>query len=129
MPSPPEFALECGGRTVVARVRVARGFFGRALGLMGRRSLPTGEGLWLSPCAAIHTGFMRFPIDAIFLDRDGGVVRVALAVRPWRVCRGAGTAASVVEVRSGWLDATALAAGARVRFVPLNSAVAAVPGR
>jgi uncharacterized membrane protein (UPF0127 family) len=53
-------------------------------GLLGRRSLSAGEGLLLRPAAAIHTAFMRFAIDAVFLDREGVVLRVAHDLAPWR---------------------------------------------
>jgi uncharacterized membrane protein (UPF0127 family) len=56
----------------------------RMRGLMGRHGLPAGEGLLLSPASAIHTAFMRFPIDALFLDRDLRVLRVVERLRPWR---------------------------------------------
>ncbi len=56
----------------------------RLRGLMGRSGLPAGEGLLLSPAPAIHTGFMRFPIDALFLDRELRVLSVVERLRPWR---------------------------------------------
>ena len=68
------------------RVKVARGFFGRLLGLMFRRDLAADEGLLIERCRAIHTCFMRFPIDATFLDRENRVVRVVRNIPPWRLC-------------------------------------------
>jgi uncharacterized membrane protein (UPF0127 family) len=56
----------------------------RMRGLMGRRGLPAGEGLLLSPAPAIHTAFMRFPIDALFLDGDLQVLGIVERLRPWR---------------------------------------------
>jgi hypothetical protein len=53
-------------------------------GLMGRRGLPAGEGLLISPAPAIHTAFMRFPIDALFLDRDLLVLDIVERLGPWR---------------------------------------------
>jgi uncharacterized membrane protein (UPF0127 family) len=60
-------------------------------GLLGRKSLRSGEGLLLRPAPSVHTFFMRFPIDAVFLDRAGTVLKVRAELRPWRVaaCRGA----------------------------------------
>jgi len=63
---------------------VARTFPERAVGLIGRRSLAPGTGLLIERCNAIHTFFMRFPIDATFLDREGRVVKVVRNIRPWR---------------------------------------------
>ncbi len=68
------------------RAEVARTFLQRLKGLMGRKSLPPGEGMLILKCNAIHTCFMRFPIDATFLDRDDSVVKVVRNIRPWRLC-------------------------------------------
>ena len=65
------------------RAEVARSFLQRAVGLIGRRGLPPGEGLLILRCNAIHTFFMRFPIDATFLDGRDNVVRVVRDIRPW----------------------------------------------
>ena len=110
--------IRCGERVLVPRCRVARGFFGRALGLMGRRGLPPGEGLLLAPCGEIHTCFMRFPLDAIFLDREGAVVRVVRGLRPWRLTAGGRGARTVIEAQSGWLDAEGLGPGERLTARP-----------
>lgn len=66
-------------------VEVAETFFERAKGLIGRRALPEGQGLLIPHCNAIHTLFMRFPIDATFLDRKGAVVKVVRDIRPGRL--------------------------------------------
>ncbi len=62
---------------------VARTFFERARGLIGRKGLPEGEGLLILKCNAIHTFFMRFAIDATFLDKDDQIVKVVRNIRPW----------------------------------------------
>jgi hypothetical protein len=69
-------------------------------GLLGRRSLRAGEGLLIRPAPSIHTFFMRFAIDAVFLGRDGDVLKVADNVKPWRArsCRGA---RAVLELAAG----------------------------
>jgi uncharacterized membrane protein (UPF0127 family) len=72
----------------------------RMRGLMGRRGLPAGEGLLLSPAPAIHTAFMRFPIDALFLDRDLRVLKLVERLRPWRVA-SEHRAYSVLELSAG----------------------------
>lgn len=56
----------------------------RMRGLIGRRGLPAGEGMLLSPAPAIHTAFMGFPIDALFLDRNLRVLDIVERLRPWR---------------------------------------------
>lgn len=116
------FSLIRGGKVIIPLVKRADGFWARAVGLMGRRDLPVGEGLWLDPCDAIHTCFMRFPLDVVYLDDQHRVVRVALTVRPWRMSVGGAGASSVIEVRAGWLDAGSLAPGAPVELVSVSSA-------
>jgi uncharacterized membrane protein (UPF0127 family) len=69
-------------------------------GLLGRKELPTGEGILLRPAGSIHTFFMRFPIDVVFLDRELRVVAIAPDVPPWRM-RGARGAKAVVELTAG----------------------------
>ncbi|HEY4028027.1 MAG TPA: DUF192 domain-containing protein, partial [Candidatus Dormibacteraeota bacterium] len=64
------------GRVLAERLQVPRTSLGRALGLMFRRRLPAGDGMWITPCNGIHMFFMRFAIDAVFLDRRLRVVRV-----------------------------------------------------
>ena len=76
------------GTEIAESLEVAESFGGRLMGLMGRRELPAGEGLWLRPASSIHMLFMRFPIDAVFLAKpgvDGGrrVVTVRRVLRPW----------------------------------------------
>lgn len=79
---------------------LADSFLTRLRGLLGRRELPPDEGLLINPCSSIHTWFMRFPIDVVFLDRDLRVVRLAADVRPWRLRWGRG-ARQVLELAAG----------------------------
>ncbi len=57
-------------RQLASEIRVARSLWARFWGLMGRRSLHEGHGVLLTPCTSVHTFFMRFPIDVVFLDRN-----------------------------------------------------------
>jgi len=63
---------------------VARTFAERTKGLIGRRALGPGKGLLITRCNCIHTFFMRFAIDATFMDSEGRVTRVVRNIRPWR---------------------------------------------
>jgi uncharacterized membrane protein (UPF0127 family) len=85
---------------VVARCRVARSFWSRLRGLLGRRGLPPGTGLLFPRTASVHTHFMRFAIDVVFLDARGEVVALAPELRPWRFARGKG-AVTTVELAAG----------------------------
>jgi uncharacterized membrane protein (UPF0127 family) len=72
----------------------------RNKGLLGRKALSNGEGLWIVPCESVHTFFMRFAIDLVYLDRKHRVAKVRSHVRPWRisVCL---SAHSILELPSG----------------------------
>ena len=77
---------------------VAETFAERAKGLIGRKSLAPGTGMLITKCNCIHTFFMRFPIDATFLDENGDVVKVVRGIRPWRLwVWGGWRAKSVLE--------------------------------
>jgi uncharacterized membrane protein (UPF0127 family) len=101
------------GRVVCEQLLVAARPLQRMRGLLGRRSLPGSEGILLRPAGSIHTFFMRFPIDAVFLDRDLVVVGIEPDVRPWRLagCRGA---KSVVELAAGECARRSVAVGDRL---------------
>jgi uncharacterized protein len=72
------------GDSVVAEpVEEARSLLARGLGLMGRAGLAQGQGLLIHRCNGIHMMFMRFAIDAVFLDKAGRVVRTYERLRPW----------------------------------------------
>jgi uncharacterized protein len=88
------------GTVVCERGLVARDPLRRMRGLIGRSSLPTGEGLLLRPAPSIHTAFMRFPIDAVFLDANLRVVKLAAGLRPWRTASSR-QARSVLELAAG----------------------------
>lgn len=72
----------------------------RREGLLGRTNLPEGSALILAPCSGVHTCFMRFPIDVIFVRRNGTVVRIVRELSPWRIGISP-LAFAVVEVAAG----------------------------
>ena len=88
------------GDVVCDRCVVAASPFSRMKGLLGRSELRPGEGLLLRPASAIHTFFMRFPIDAVFLDRDWRVVGIEGDIAPWRTAARKG-AKAVLELPAG----------------------------
>jgi uncharacterized membrane protein (UPF0127 family) len=89
------------GEILGFRVRTARTLAERCRGLIGTRSLAPDEGMLILKCNAIHTCFMSFPIDAIFLDRNDRVVKTVRNIRPWRLwVWGGWKAVKVLEVAS-----------------------------
>ena len=101
--------------TVCERCLVADRMLPRMRGLLGRRELQPGEGMVILPAPSIHTFFMRFPIDALFLARDGEVLKVANDVKPWRI-RSARRAHSVIELAAGEAERRGVSAGDRLLF-------------
>ena len=98
------------GSTVCERCLLAETPLTRMRGLLGRSSFPVGEGLLLRPAASIHTAFMRFAIDVVFLDSNDRVVKVVGSLPPWRMaaCKGARAA---LELPPGEAARNGIAAG------------------
>ncbi len=92
---------ETSGKTVVARLTIADGFWSRFAGLQLRRPPPVDAGLLLVPCNSVHTCFMRFAVDVVFLDGKGTVLAVRRGLRPWRMAFGPRKSHAVLEVIAG----------------------------
>ena len=107
---------ESRGTVLADRAVVARSFWARLRGLMGRRELPAGEALIFNRNNSIHTFWMRFPIDVIFTDREGVVVGMREAMPPHRPFAGARGAYRTVELPAGMIAQTQTARGDRLRF-------------
>ena len=108
------------GRVLAERASRATTFFARLRGLMGRAQLADGEALHLAPCRAIHTLFMRFPVDVLFLSGEDSVLRALHRLSPWCVIRIHPRALSVLELPPGTLARTATEAGHRICFEPVG---------
>ena len=123
MSAAPAAARNVSRDSVLAEhVEIAASLWGRFRGLMGRRPLPAGQGLFIDGTNGIHMFFMRFPIDAVFVGKPGeggsrAVLSVHRAVRPWTgmvpLIRGA---AGVLELPVGAIDASGTAPGDTVRI-------------
>ena len=94
-----------GDDCVVPRVWRADSWWSRLRGLLGRRPLAAdgAEALWLSPCNSVHTFWMGYPLDLLFLGRDGEVLGWREGVKPWRASGQRGAHATV-EFRAGGLS-------------------------
>jgi uncharacterized membrane protein (UPF0127 family) len=108
--------LSRGDGQLVCRCRVATSFASRFRGLMGVAQLPPETGLLLPGTSSVHTHFMRFPIDVVFLDSERRIVKVVKALRPWRLA-AAKAAASVLELAAGECARLELAEGDILREV------------
>ena len=103
------------GRVVCEQLLVAARPLRRMRGLLGRRDLPREEGILLRPAGSIHTFFMRFAIDAVFLDPELVVIGIEPQLRPWRTAGRRG-AKSVVELAAGECARRGIGVGDRLAF-------------
>ena len=99
---------------LVRRGRVADSAWTRFVGLLGDTGLAPGEGLLIAPCSSIHMFFMRFAIDAVYLNRDLRVVGLDAALRPWRIGRFYRGARYVLELPVGAIAERATEVGDQV---------------
>lgn len=106
--------LESTGEAIATRVMTAFDSASRRRGLLGRDNLEDRAALILAPCNAIHTCFMRFAIDAVFLDRNGRVVKTCRALRPWRIGLELGAYATI-EMPAGTVAQFNISRGDRLR--------------
>jgi len=93
------------------QLEVAAGFWRRFRGLMLRRQLPAGHGLLLTACSSVHTCFMRFALDLVYLDRQGKVLRCVQNVKPWRASNS-----GALLSRAGVAHCMELPAGSIARY-------------
>ena len=107
--------LASEGQVVCEHCEVADRFWTRAVGLLGRTRLPRGQGLLIKPTWSIHTWFMRFPIDVVFLDRELYVLKMRKHMRPWRATARF-RADSALELAAGECDRLRLGVGDRLAW-------------
>jgi uncharacterized protein len=105
--------LRDDGATVCERCALADNSWTRLKGLLGRRSLDDGEGLLIRPTGTIHMFFMRFPIDAIFLDRELRILKIVPDLKPWRMAARRG-AKQVLEIAAGEAERRGLEPGTQL---------------
>ena len=101
------------GPVICENCFVADRALARMRGLLGRKSLEQGEGMLLRRASSVHTFFMRFAIDVVFLDRNDTVVGIERELRPWRTARRRG-AKAVLELPAGAAAEARLAEGDRL---------------
>lgn len=99
------------------RIRKAVTFFQRTWGLLGRKQIKKGEGLHIPKCRSIHTFFMRFPIDVVFIDDDNNITRVVPGLVPFRIAFGPRNTAGVLELPAGTLKDNRCVAGDKISFI------------
>lgn len=108
------------GTVVAERCRVASSMVDRTVGLLATAEVAPGEGLWIERSPSIHMFFMRYPIDAVFVDAQHRVTRVVPELRPWRVVAWARGARDCLELRAGAASAAATTVGDELVLEPLE---------
>jgi uncharacterized membrane protein (UPF0127 family) len=105
------------GTVLGEAIEVAATAAQRAKGLLGRDCLSEGEGLLFKGCSSLHTFFMQFPIDIIYADRQGKVLRVAAAVRPFKLVRAPLRAYYAIELPVGAIRSSDTRVGDLLRLL------------
>lgn len=95
------YSVRCGDQIIVERCAFSSSLSFRCKGLLGRSSLGANEAIWLKPCNSIHMFFMKFPIDAVFLDRDNRILKIYRSFSPWKMTPIIWKAHSVLELAAG----------------------------
>lgn len=90
----------CDKKILADKVSLANSFFTRFKGLMGRKSLETGEGLLLMHCSSVHCFFMKIPIDVVYLSKNMSVLGIE-TLAPWHVGKHIKGCAHVLELAEG----------------------------
>ncbi|MGB9880875.1 MAG: DUF192 domain-containing protein [Anaerolineae bacterium] len=109
----------CENMSLTVRPRVASGFFSRLIGLIGRTD--AGPGLLIPECNWIHTFFMCFPIDVVYVDREGRVLELVEGLKPWRVGPWVREACAVLEFEAGTARGLGIRSGIRLNTVRCSS--------
>jgi hypothetical protein len=105
--------LATAGGVLAAHLECAFDSASRRRGLLGRETLDAGGALVIAPCSSVHTFFMRFPIDVVFVGRDGTVLKVTAGLRPWRVAACV-AAFATIELPAGTIENRNLVPGSKV---------------
>jgi uncharacterized membrane protein (UPF0127 family) len=111
------------GSVIVPKLAVASSLWQRTVGLLGTPRLQSGEALWLQPCTGIHTWFMQYSIDVLFLDKHGKVLRTVENLRPFRIAGPLLRARTVVEMAPGTLKHVSVKPGDILSVVAQPTAI------
>jgi uncharacterized membrane protein (UPF0127 family) len=110
------FVNQTKSTTLATKGRLADNWYTRLRGLLGRNKIEQGEGLFLMPCNSIHMFWMRFAIDAIFVDQHGKVVGVVSNIKPWQVSPVYWRAKNCLELPPGTISDTGTAVGDQLEW-------------
>ena len=115
------------GQCLAKQLELANTFLTRLRGLMFRRRLPPAAALWIRPCNGVHTFWMFFAIDILFLDRELRIVKLVENLRPFRLTRPHLMARSVIELAAHTISNTGLKVGDQLEIVRTEESAGPLP--
>ena len=107
-------------RGFLCRVELADNLWTRGWGLLGRNRLGEDRGIWIRPCSSVHTFFMRFPLDLVYLSAGVTVLKTCSGIQPFQFSLGGRQAHSVLELPAGFLARKPLTAGETLVVEPVG---------
>ncbi|MCX6381376.1 MAG: DUF192 domain-containing protein [Armatimonadetes bacterium] len=107
----PQTLYDENENVIIPCIEIAHRLARQTVGLLGRTSLNSTEGLWLEPCNGVHTIGMRFPIDVVYLDKHGCVLSVRRGIVPFRICLPVRSTRAMLELRAGTAESCAIQVG------------------
>lgn len=102
---------------LINNLEIAESFFARAQGLLGRKNLSVDQALWIKPCNNIHTFFMKFKIDCVFINKNQKVEKVFSNVLPFCIKGPVWKATSVIEFSAGFVETWNIKVGDQLHVV------------
>lgn len=102
---------------LIESLELAESFFARGKGLLGRKELASQAGLWIKPCNNIHTFFMKFNIDCVFVNKTLKVEKVVANIKPCRIVGPFWKSTSVFELPAGTIDKFKISVGDQLYVV------------
>ncbi len=102
------------GVIIVPKLQMAASVWQRSAGLLGKKSLDTDYGMWIAPCGSIHTFFMKFAIDVVFINGKGEVTHIIPDLQPWRIGAAPAKTRAALELPAGACSRIGLKVGSRV---------------
>ncbi len=95
-----ETKIFLNGKCLIPKATIATSLFSRMKGLLGSKNLEVTEGLIINDCKQVHTFFMHYPIDVIFLNSEDEVLKISTLV-PWRISSWVRHSKRVLEIPAG----------------------------
>lgn len=103
--------------TIATKVKIANNPISRTIGLLNRSSIEPQEGLLIVPCKSIHSMFMRFEFDAVFIDKNNNIVELIKQMSAWKVSSYVWKAHKVLELAAGVIDITKTEIGDTIKII------------